>query len=292
MYIINDYQLVALGSEYLINNGNRGAKISNKKLADILIHLQNQPQLEINEEQLEALAAKYEVNLEQLKSTLITQLKILKPLLSRKFPMLTINVDNDLIADLLTQSFRREYNLNIVSDANHVYPRQSLVIFFRTNYTNPDFKKLYQSLTEDVYVITAGVIHKLLIIDNFYFVGSGLPTHISNLHQLMTYLNTDVPATKNNWLLYYRNIVKNNIDVFPDPTIHACQLGYIAFCLHQFASQFTNLWETPTPLDQLNWFWHADLTSFSVHREVATHSPFSEYDMKLDLAHLSYQETA
>lgn len=292
MYIINDYQLVLVASQIYLTSGNKGAKISNKKLADILAHMQKQKKLEINEEQLSALANQYEVNLEQLKHVLINQLKVLKPMLSRKFPVIAINADDDLIINLLEKTFDKQFNLNIVAQTCTTYPKNSLVIFYRKNYSNPDFKKLYQHLAEDVYVVTAGVMHNLLVIDNLYYAGSGLPTHVSNLHQLMTYLHSEVPATKNNWLLYYRNIVKNNVDEFPDPNINPCQQGYIAYCLYQFVSQFTNLWETPTPLDQINWFWHADLTTFNVHREVAIHSPFSEYDMKLNLNNTVHQELA
>jgi hypothetical protein len=107
----------------------------------------------------------------------------------------------------------------------------------------------------------------------------------------MAYLNSDIPGTKNNWLLFYRELMKNTLNQFPDPEVNSCQRGYIAYCLYQFMSQFTNLWNPPTPIDQVNCFWQADLTNFTIHTEAALHSPFSEYDMKLDLKNLEPQES-
>jgi hypothetical protein len=78
--------------------------------------------------------------------------------------------------------------------------------------------------------------------------------------------------------------MKENVDQFPNPEVTQCQRGYVAYCLQKFASQFTNFWKLPTTLDEINWFWNVDLTSFSVNREVAIHSPYSEYDMNLDFS--------
>jgi McbB family protein len=282
--------LVLAASQIYLSTDGKGAKISNPKLADILAQLQKQDFLEITEEQLLALALRFEVDIEPLKKVLINQLDVLKPMLARKIPTIFINADDELVVQLLSDSLGNEYKVTVVPESSLDFPADSLVIFYRKNYSNADFKRLYSKLSEDVYVITAGVLHKMLIIDNLYFLGSGLPTHVSNLHQLMAYLHSDIPATKNNWLLYYRNLVKNKVDEFPEPHINACQQGYIAYCLYQFTAQFTNLWKKPTTLDQINWFWHADLTTFNVHREVAIHSPFSAYDMKLNLANLKQPE--
>lgn len=286
MYIINDYQLVASASHVFLSHDNKGAKIANQTLINILKSLQQQAKHEISEEELNLLAVQFSVDIEQLKTVLIKQLDILKPLKTRKFPKMYISSDDELVSSLLYDSFISHYDVLRVSADYLDFSSDSLVLFYRNNYSHTDFKKLYHHLKDGVYVITAGVLNKLLIIDNLYFNGSGLPTHVSTLHQLMAYLHSDVPATKNNWLLYYRGLVKDGIESFPEPAVNACQQGYIAYCLFQFASQFTNLWKKPTPLDQLNWFWQADLTAFTVHREVAIHSPFSEYDMKLDITKL------
>lgn len=292
MYLINHYQLVEVSSQLYLCNDSKGAKISSAKLADVLKHLLQQPHLEISAEELNQLALSHSVDAEQLKTVLITQLEVLKPSLSRKFTQLIINSDDDQVAHLLQLSFAKEYNVKCVPTDYYHYEAGTLLIFYRKNYSNPDFKKLYHHLSPDVHVITAGVVHKLLIIDNLYFQGSGLPTHVSNLHQLMAYLHSDIPATKNNWLLYYRTMVKNRADEFPDSEINACQQGYVAYSLYQFASQFTNLWRKPTTIDQVNWFWHVDLTTFNLHREVAVHSPFSEYDMKINLQNIKAEEPA
>lgn len=287
MYVINDYQLTTVDSKLYLSNDGKGAKISPGKLADILTALQNQPKLEISREELIALAEKYAVDIEKLELLLINQLNVLKPMLSRKFPLIYLNSDDAFIITLLQNTLDKEYNVSVVATDFVDFQSHSLVIYYRKNYSNPDFENVYQHLANDVYLVTAGVIHNLLMIDNLYYKGSGLPTHFSNLHQLMSYIHSDIPTTKNNWLLYYRDMIKNTENHFPDAKINACQQGYIAYCLYQFVSQFTNLWKAPTPLDQVNWFWHVDLTNFNVHTEVAIHSPFSEHDMKLNVRMMS-----
>ncbi|KTD19555.1 hypothetical protein [Legionella londiniensis] len=290
MYIINNYQLLQIGSHNYISSQGKGAKISSKTLIHVLAILREQPKLEISEEQLAVLAHQQQVDIEKLKSVLIQELNVLKPLLSRKFPIIYISSDDSLVRDLLENTLNEEYQVEVVPENYFDFEARSLVLFYRQNYTHRDFKTLYQALNDDVYLITSGVIHKLLLIDNLYFKNSGLPSHFSNLHQLMAYLGSEIPATKNNWLLYYREICKHDLTKLPEPCINACQRGYIAYCLHQFALQYIDLWKPPTLLDQVNWFWHADLTSFSVHREVAMHSPFAEQDMKLNLANLPQAE--
>ncbi len=268
-----------------------GAKIPNPKLTEILTALKQFEKSECNEEQLAALALAFKVELPALKKVLIEQLNILKPMLFQKIPLIYINSDDSMITDILLESLDKTFQVEIISDEMQGYQDDSMLIFYRTNYSHASFKTVYQHLGEKVYLVTAGVLHKLLIIDNLYVYGSGLPTHFSNLHQMMAYLNSDIPATKNNWLLFYRDMVKKSLDQFPDPQINSCQRAYIAYCLYQFVSQYTNLWNTPTPLDQINCFWQADLTSFTVHSEAALHSPFSEYDMKLNLNHLKEEES-
>ncbi|TAL61385.1 MAG: hypothetical protein EPN84_08050 [Legionella sp.] len=291
MYVINDFQLIAAAADVYLTNFNIGAKIPNPKLVQILNTLQQFPLFECTEAQLEELATEFQVDITALKKVLIEQLNVLKPLLHQKIPQIYINSDDPLITDILNDTLAKEFKIEVLNTQPQSYTKNALLLFYRQNYSHNDFKTLYQHLNEDVYLVTAGVLHKLLIIDNLYLVNSGLPTHFSNLHQMLAYLHSDIPATKNNWLLFYREIVKNGTDQFPDPQINSCQRAYIAYCLYQFVSQYTKLWNAPTPMDQINCFWQADLTTFSVHSEAALHSPFSEHDMKLNLSKLQTQET-
>lgn len=291
MYAINEYQLVTLPSDVYLTNSAIGAKIPNPKLTKILDALKQCEKSQCSEMQLNALASQYEVNLITLKKVLIEQLNVLKPIPTQKIPRIYINSDDALITDILLETLEKEFTVHVVSEETRDFQNDSMVLFFRQNYSHTAFKTVYQNLGENVYLVTAGVLHKLLIIDNLYYAGSGLPTHFSNLHQLMAYLNSDIPATKNNWLLFYREIIKNSLEQFPNPQINSCQRGYIAYCIYQFMSQYTNLWNTPTPLDQVNCFWQADLTTFTIHSEAALHSPFSEYDMKINVKHLKELET-
>lgn len=291
MYVINEYQLITAASEVYLSNFNIGAKIPNPKLIQLLTAMKEFKKSECSEEQLNALAAEFQVDLSSLKKILIEKLCVLKPMLIQKIPLIYINSDDSIVSKMLQETLEKNFSVQVVAETVHTFASESMVIFYRTNYSHHDYKNLYQNLGENVYLITAGVLHKILIIDNLYIVGSGLPTHFSNLHQLMAYLNSDIPATKNNWLLFYRELIKNSLDTFPNPEINSCQRGYVAYCLYQFISQYTNLWNAPTPLDQINCFWQADLTTFTVHSEAALHSPFSEYDMKLNLKNLKEQET-
>jgi McbB family protein len=291
MYVINEYQLVVVASDVYLTNFSMGAKIPNPKLAKLLESLKQFEKLECTEEQLNALALEFQVDLTALKRVLIEQLNVLKPMQQQKIPLIYINSDVPMISNILQETLEQEFSVHVVDEHVQKFNDNSMVLFFRKNYSHSDFKTLYHNLGNNVYLVTAGVLHKLLIIDNLYFTGSGLPTHFSNLHQLMSYLNSDIPATKNNWLLFYREMIKNSLDHFPDPQINSCQKAYIAYCLYQFISQFTNFWGAPTPMDQINCFWQADLTNFTVHSETALHSPFSEYDMKLNLLNLQELET-
>lgn len=291
MYVINDYQLLTAASTVYMNAFGKGAKISAEVLADILFFLKQQERLEISEEGLQSVAEQYSLDINDLKTILIQQLGVVKPMMFRKCPKIYINISDAQIRALLTETLSKEYQLEVVSENFKDYQPQSMVIFYRLNYSDNDFKTLYKHLPEDCYVITAGVLHNLLIIDNLYFKDSGLPSHFSNLNQLLTYLQSDVTATKNNWLLFYRDIVHQQPGHLPSGIISPCQQGYIAFALHQFARQYTDLWQRPTAFDQVNWMWHVDLTSFNIHKEVAIHSAFSEYDQNIDI-NQSMEETA
>ncbi|WP_131782793.1 hypothetical protein [Legionella gresilensis] len=290
MYIINEYQLQTVNSTTYIFSDTKAAKIPSKVLYEVLKELQQQQKFEISESALLALATRFQISLEQLKFVLINQLDILRPLASRKFRKIYLNIDDTLIGELLSDSFQDTYHVKNVTKDFSDYDKESLVIFYRNNYSSPEFKQLFQDLPDNVYLITAGIIHKILVIDNLYFNDCGLPTHLSNLHQLMAFLNSDISVTKDNWLLFYRSMLKNGVDVFPQPSVNACQKGFVAYTLYQFASQYTHFWKAQLPLDKINWFWHADLTSFNVHQEIAIHSAFSEYDMKINSTHLKQAE--
>lgn len=280
MYVIDEYQLIESETEVFLSNFSKAIKVSNTTLKSLLSDLKQHPKLEITEEGLGKLAQQYGTETEVLKTLLIQQLKIIKPLGSRKFPAIYFDVDDELINDLVLNTFSKQYNCSILKQ-NQAIDSHALIIFYRNNYSHVDFKKIHNTLPLNTYLITAGLMHKLLIIDNLYFKNSGLPTHFSNLHQLIAYFKSDIPATKNNWLLFYRELLKNNFETFPDTEVNDCQRGFIAYCLHQFMMQFTNLWCAATPLDKINWFWQIDLSSFTVHQEVAIHSPFSEMDMRI-----------
>jgi len=166
VYIINNFQINTISSKIYLSTDVKGVKISNNNLFLILKALLQQKNFEINDEELLVLATNYQFEVNQLKNILINQLQVIKPSLTRKFPLIYINSDNDFINTILANTYDTEYHLKVVPVNFIDFEEQSLVIFYRTNYSHADFKNLLLHLKENVYLITAGVIHKLLIIDN------------------------------------------------------------------------------------------------------------------------------
>lgn len=289
VYSVNEYQISIIDQDIFLFHETKAAKISNPTLKFILESLKSRLKNEISEEELSDLAHQHNVNLEQLKKILVEQLDILRPLYDRKFTSIYINSDDSLIAASLSDTLSTQYPVHVVPETFADYPENSLVVFYRNNYTSDDFNSLYPTLSNNRYVITAGIVGKLLVIDNIYFKGSGLPTHFSNLQQLYTSLDTGLESPKDNWLVFYRTLVRSKMKGFPEPVINPCERGFVIYCVYKFTSQFTDFWSTPLTTDQLNWFWHVDLKKSTICKEVAIHSPYSEFDMNLNLEHLNKQ---
>ena len=284
MYMICNFQLVQVNDALFLNSFNKGIKISSAPLAKILTLLKERKPLEISETELTQLADTCGVDPQALINTLMNKLSLIRPVTARKFQTIYINSDDAIIADFLQDAFNKEYRVELVASDFIEYHAKSLVIFYRANYSHNDFKILYQKLPNDVCIVTAGIVHKILIIDNLYYRGSGLPTHFSNFNNLLAGIHSNLSITKNNWLLFYRSLMQGRSEKFPDPDINLCQKGFITHSLFQFASQFTDFWNIPMTLDNINWFWHVDLTGLNVFKEIAIHSPYSQYDMNLNLA--------
>ncbi|CAM2961999.1 hypothetical protein [Legionella worsleiensis] len=284
MYMINEFQLVPVENELYLNNFNKGVKISSAALAGILIKLKERKKLEISVEELTQIAESFKIDSQALINALMNQLHLIKPVPDRKFGTVYLNVDDPILADFLSDAFAKEYNVKLVDPQFTAYEPASLVLFYRANYSHEEFKHLYQNLPEKVCIITAGIVHKILIIDNLYYRGSGLPTHFSNFNNLLAGIHSSLSVTKNNWLLFYRSLMRDGSESLPDPEINLCQKGFVSYCLYKFTSQFTNFWSLPTTLDSVNWFWHVDLNGLNVFKEIAIHSPYSQYDMNLNLA--------
>lgn len=291
MYVVNDYQLKTIEENTYVFSDSKALKISHPVLRQILTDLRLSPRYEVSEETLSTYSETYNINLDTLKQILIDKLDVLRPVALRQFSTIYIDSDDELVTRLLNDTFSTRHQVQLISSIDTCAPG-SIIIFYRNNYSNTDFNSIYSMLPDNVYLITAGVMHKILVIDNLYFNHCGLPTHQSNIHQLTAFLRTDLPASKDNWLLFYRSLLHNAQDQFPDPELNACQQAFVAYALYQFTNQYTNFWKAPMVLDKINWFWHVDLTSFHVHQEVAIHSAFSEYDMNINHLNLNHLELA
>ena len=269
VYVINAYEITDIGSERYILSGMMGAKISSTILTQILIVLNQQEKREISEKELIDIALHYEVDIEELKQILISKLPILAPLFSRKIPAIYLISDDELVENLIGDTLKAEYNVHCCANDFLDFQTPSLVIYYRQNYSDPDFKKVYNSLKEDVYLITCGVLHHQLVIDNIYFKHSGLPTHFSNLHSLMSDSSSNDSLAKKDRLSFYRGLYQRQIETFPTLSLNPCQRGYIAYSINQFLARFVKFDGQPTPHDALNWRWQVDLLKFGVEKEVA-----------------------
>ena len=263
MYVINAYEIIDICSESYILSCAIGAKISSHNLTEILIALDKQEKREISEKKLEDMALNYAVDIQELKQILISKLRILTPLLSRKIPSIYLNSDDKLIENLICDTLKMEYTVHCCPIDFLDFQTPSLVIYYRQNYSNRDFKKVYPALKDDVYLITCGVLHHQLMIDNIYFNHSGLPTHFSNFHHVM------MDTSQNDCLSFYRSLYQRDEEVFPLLTLNACQRGYIAYSIYQFLARFIRFDGQPTPHDLINWRWQVDLLKFGVQKDVA-----------------------
>ena len=269
MYVINDYEIIDICSESYILSRLVGVKITASILANMLIELKSQEKREISEKKLRDMALHYEVDIQALKQLLISKLHILRPLLSRKIPAIYLNSDDELVEKLLGDTLKTEYSVHCCGNDFLDFQTPSLVIYYRQNYSDLDFKRVHQALPDDVYLITCGVLHHQLVIDNIYFNHSGLPTHFSNLHDLMRDLDSDDVLSKNDSLSFYRGLYKRQIEPFPMLSLNPCQRGYIAYSINQFLARFVKFDGPPTPHDAINWRWQVDLFKFGVQKEVA-----------------------
>ncbi len=269
VYVINAYDIIETHSASYILSRALGAKISSPTLMQILMGLNQQDKREITENSLIDLALQYEVDIEDLKQLLISKLHVLTPLLSKKIPFIYLNADDSLVEGLLCDTLKTEYKVQCCPRDCVDFQTPALVIYYRQNYSDSDFKQVHQALMDGVYLITCGVLHHQLVIDNLYFNHSGLPTHDSNLHHLMKDNSPDGFLRKNDSLSFYRRFIQCQTEALPTLSLSPCQRGYIAYAIYQFIAPFVKFDGQPTPHDAINWRWHVDLLTFGVQKEVA-----------------------
>lgn len=270
MYLIHDYQIVDISSEHYLLSARLIVKLSSQVLVHILMELNQQEQREISETKLLGIAQRFQVDIHVLKQFLIVQHAILRPLASRKVPSMYLNCDDPLVEQLIGDSLKREHNVNCCEEDRVDFQSPSLVIFYRKNYSSPDFKHVYESLQDGVYLITCGVLYQQLIIDNIYFKRSGLPTHASNFYDLMRGSSSEeIPGTNLHGLSFYRELFERDIEELPALSLSTCQRGYIAYAIEQFLACYVKFDGRPTPFDAINWRWQVDLLTFGVQKNIA-----------------------
>lgn len=284
-YCINNFSTHDLDNSLLIYNKRTGIKLKSEGLKKVITYIKDHHKFVISEKELKLICDSNNIDYNQASEFMVNKLNILIPKTERMFEKIILNVDDKTILNLLEQTFVNELHVEVSNDWQYSDNDTTLTLFYRNNYSSPDYKQLYASIKASDYIITAGNIASTLVIDNIYFKNSGLPSHFSSLNNVITTINSSLSITKNNWLLFYRELVKNDIYEFPEPDLNTCQKSYVTYCLYRFIRQFTNFSSAPTTLDSLNWFWHVSLENFEIFKEVATHSPYSEVDMNLNIAH-------
>lgn len=261
MYLIKAFSLIDICADHYLLHLSISAKISSETLRNILYALKQQKKNEITEQQLIRLANTNGVDFEALKHTLSSTLRLIKPLLPRKFQQIYIQADDELVSTLLRETLQTHYTVGDYSTINQNQPAPSLLIYFRQNYSDPDLNLIQQTLPDQIYLITCGVIHDQLILDNLYFNRSGLPSHADHLAQLL--------AEQDTQLAFYRKLIDRNIHELPLLPLNSCQRGYIAHAIHQFVTRLTHFDDRPAAFDTLNWRWRIDLSSFDIQKEIA-----------------------
>ncbi len=271
MYLIKTFSLIEVCSDHYLLNPSISAKIPSVTLRDILFALEQQEKHEITEEQLHCLANKYAVDFTELKHILLSTLRLIKPLLPRKLRHIYIQTDDELVATLLRETLETHYTVLDYSTINPNQPTPALLIYYRQNYSSPDLKAIQQTLPDQIYLITGGVIHDQLILDNLYFNHSGLPTHADHLAHLLT--------EQDESFAFYRKLIERDIHEFPLLPLNACQRGYIAYAIHQFIKHLTHFDDHPATFDTLNWQWRVHLSTFDIQKRITK-------PMRADLIHV------
>ena len=281
-FIINKFLAVDIKNSLLIYNKKIGVNLKSPEINYIIKKIQNHKSGVIQDQDLKVIASKSSVNYEALIDFLVNKIYILYPRTERMFKNVILDIEDELIYNILYNTYSSEFSVKSSSEYSYTDEETSLTIFYRNSYLSKDYSEIYNRIKKNDYIITSGTLASNLIIDNIYFANSGLPTHFSGVNNCLAAIDNELSITKNNWLLFYRELMKNDLDEFPVIDPDSSQKAYISYCLRQFANQYTSFWTYPTTLDMVNWYWNVDLNSMEITKEVALHSPFSEQDMNLE----------
>jgi McbB family protein len=263
MYTIKEFRLFDINSCHYLLNRTLNAKITSETLRQILVTLDQQIKREITNEELNNLAEKHAIEVSELKHTLISKLRLIKPILSRKFPRIYIDIDDPLISRLLCDTLKSHYDISHDIPVQDTLSPPALLICYRQSYFHPDLNDIEKILPDKIYRISCGIVHDQLILDNVYFNQSGLPTHADHIRHLL--------AQQKNELIFYRQFMTKNIAHYPVLPLNDCQRGHIAYAVYQFAARFLDFDTPPVTFDELNWRWHVNLSTLDVRKEIAIH---------------------
>lgn len=228
----------------------------------------------LTEEEIKSLSDRYNLPYLPTLKFLKDDLSILVPHNEEQFQNLYIFSDNADIREALTQEFSKHYGINVFANTKlcPIDKPKSLVLLFRENYQEETYKDLYNSLDlQDTYLITAFLADKYLIIDNIYNKQQGVPCHFCAINQLKTVAMTSPELQGFSWLLFYRELLKNQANFLPASPLTVMNKHLTIYMLCKFIKRYVDPAARELWCDSVNEFWHVDLEQNKTEREAAIH---------------------
>jgi McbB family protein len=274
MFIVRPFVIYNAASSYYCYSNQTSAKITNDNLLQLLQHLLQEKTHELTKQELEQLAAQYNLNGDVVRRFLVESLRILSSKNEERFQYLYIMSDNHYIQQALSDEFSRHYGLTVIPkmDFSPITTEKSLIVFFNQEYKEHEFKKLYSlSNHSDSYFVTSFLVDNYLIIDNIYNKNKGTPCHFCGTNQLRATTLTSPDISYFNWLVFYRQLLKGGFVSFPAAPMSMLSRALTTYSLGKFVKQFIDPFGRELYQDNISEFWHVNLDKNKVEKESAMH---------------------
>ena len=97
---------------------------------------------------------------------------------SNKIKKLALDINDPLIHDLIESHFNDLVTIIPFSNIDDAYGKKDqFILCYRQHYNDVYFSEALSRLAYEQYIITAGIGHQILHIDNLFSKHSGLPSH-------------------------------------------------------------------------------------------------------------------
>jgi len=278
-FIVKPFSLYQTSTSSYCYTPQASAKLTNSNLVNLLRYVQTNHIDYLQQAELEQLTQQFGLESTPVMKFLIEQVKILLIHDEQRFKHFYLMSDNKNIQAVLFEEFSKHYGLNVIKkdDFNPIKTPQSLVLLFNQAYTESQFKQLYQlDCPADTYFISSYLADKYLIIDNIYNKDKGVPCHFCGLNHLRTTVTTSPDVQNFSWLVFYRNLLKEGLNIIPSPPVTVLTEAFIVSALGKFLKQFLDHSTRELLQDNTSEFWHIDLEKQRFEKEAAIHWPLCE----------------